>query len=189
MGDHMDVEPHGLQEAIAEAHEEVEELRKEERGNAWVRYVGLTAAIFAVVAAIAALRSGALINEAMIAQIKAADTWAEYQASREKEHIYTVGLDALVDRGSKNAKRLGEYGAEISKEAAKEKPLSRRARGLEEESARQVERHHYFEYAVALLQVGIALGAVAALARFKPAWYVSLAAGACGIAVFFWGFR
>ena len=98
----MDVEPHGLQEAIAEAHEEVEELRKEERGNAWVRYVGLSAAIFAVVAAIAALRSGALINEAMIAQIKAADTWAEYQASREKEHIYTVGLDALVDRGSKN---------------------------------------------------------------------------------------
>ena len=125
----------------------------------------------------------------MIAQIKAADTWAEYQASREKEHIYTVGLDAFVNRGSKNAKRLGEYGAEISKEAAKEKPLSRRARGLEEESARQVERHHYFEYAVALLQVGIALGAVAALARFKPAWYVSLAAGACGIAVFFWGFR
>ena len=142
-----------------------------------------------MVAAIAALRSGALINEAMIAQIKAADTWAEYQASREKEHIYTVGLDALVDRGSKNLKRLGEYRAQIAKEVTKEKPLSKRARGLEEESALQVERHHFFEYAVALLQVGIALGAVAALARFKPAWYVSLAAGACGIAVFFWGFR
>jgi hypothetical protein len=189
MGDHMDVEPHRLQEQIAEAHEEIEELRKEERGYAWVRYVGLTAAIFAVVAAIAALRSGALINEAMIAQIKAADTWAEYQASREKEHIYSVGLDALIDRGSKNVQRLSEYRAQIAKEVAKEKPLSKRARGLEEESAVQVERHHFFEYAVALLQVGIALGAVAALARFKPAWYVSLAAGAGGIAIFFWGFR
>jgi hypothetical protein len=185
----MDVEPHRLQEEIAEAHEEVEELRKEERSNSWVRYVGLTAAIFAVIAAIAALRSGALINEAMIAQIKASDTWAEYQASREKEHIYTIGLDALIDRGSKNRKRMGDYRAQIAKEGVKEKPLAQRARRLEEESAKQVERHHFFEYAVALLQVGIALGAVGALSRFKPAWYVSLVSGACGIAVFFWGFR
>lgn len=189
MADHMEVEPHRLQENIAEAHEEATEPRKEERSNAWVRYVGLTAAIFAVIAAVAALRSGALINEAMIAQLKASDTWAEYQASREKLHIYSVGLDVLIDRGSKNAGRMRAYHNEIAKELAKDKPLSARARGLEEESATQVERHHAFEYAVALLQVAIALGAVAALARFKPAWYVSIAAGLSGVAVFLWGFR
>jgi hypothetical protein len=38
------------------------------------------------------------------------------------------------------------------------------------------------------LQVGIALGAVAALARSKPAWYVSLAAGVVGAFFFLRGF-
>jgi len=41
---------------------------------------------------------------------------------------------------------------------------------------------------VALLQVAIALGAVAALSRFKPAWFVSMAAGIIGAIIFAWGF-
>jgi hypothetical protein len=184
MPDHMEVEPHRLQEALTEAADDA----AEKRASMWLRYVGLSAALFAVVAAIAALRSGALINEAMIDQIKASDTWAEYQASREKEHIYTVGLDALTDRGSKNTARMSSYRGQIAKEAAKEKPLAASARKLEEESAEEVRRHHAFEYAVALLQVAIALGAVAALARVKPAWYVSLVAGASGFLLFLWGF-
>jgi len=180
----MEVEPHRLQESIAEAHESL----GEERLPSWLRYVGLSAAIFAVIAAVAALRSGALINEATIAQIKASDTWSEYQASREKEHLYTIALDELTDRGSKNVARMKSYRDQIAKETSKEKPLAAKARAEEEESATQVRRHHAFEYAVALLQVAIALGAVAALARFKPAWYVSLAAGGVGFAVFLWGF-
>lgn len=188
MPESMDVEPHRLQENIAEAHEALDEKTAGDRPPGWLRYVGLTAAIFAVVAAIAALRSGALINEATIDQIKASDTWTEYQASREKEHLYTIALDEMTDRGSKNASRMDSYRTQIAKEAGKEKPLAAHARELEEESAAEVRRHHAFEYAVALLQVAIALGAVAALARFKPAWFVSLAAGAIGVAVFIWGF-
>jgi len=183
--DHIEVEPHGIEEQIAEEHEKATEAR----APMWVRYVGLSAAIFAVFAAVAALRSGALINEATIDQIKAADRWTEYQASREKEHLYTVALDEMTDRGSPNAARMRAYRGQIAKEVAKERPLAASARKLEEDSALEVERHHAFEYAVALLQVGIALGAVAALSRFKPAWYVSLAAGVCGLVVFFWGFR
>jgi hypothetical protein len=184
----MDVEPHRLQENIAEAHEALDEKNAGDRPPGWLRYVGLTAAIFAVIAAIAALRSGALINEATIDQIKASDTWTEYQASREKEHLYTIALDEMTDRGSKNTARMHSYRTQITKEVGKEKPLAAHARELEEESAAEVRRHHAFEYAVALLQVAIALGAVAALARFKPAWYVSLAAGTIGVAVFIWGF-
>jgi hypothetical protein len=186
MTDHMEVEPHRLQESIEEAHDE---LNKGEGGvPIWLRYVGVAAALFAVVAAIAALRSGALINEATIDQIKASDTWNEYQVSRQKEHLYTIALDEMADRGSKNVARMREYRAEVAREIAKEAPLAVQARKLEEESAEEVHRHHAFEYAVALLQVAIALGAVAALARFKPAWYVSLAAGLSGLAVFAWGF-
>jgi hypothetical protein len=181
MGEHIEVETDKLQEQISEAHEE------HGREAGWLKYAGLAAAIFAVVAAVSALRSGDLINEATVAQIKASDTWNEYQSARQKEHIYTVGVDNLTDRGSKNAALTRSYHAQIAKEAAKEKPLGEKARKLEEESAAEIERHHAFEYAVALLQVGIALSAVSALARYKPAWFVSLAVGAVGIVFFFLG--
>jgi len=184
MTDHIEIEPHRLAEQITEAGQEA----AGERPPSWLRLVGLSAAIFAVIAAVSALRSGSLINEATIAQIKASDKWNEYQASREKEHLYTVALNDLIDRGTPNRARITAYRSQIDKEVAKEGPLAETARKLEEESGAEVRRHYAFEYAVALLQVGIALGAVAALARFKPAWYVSLAAGAIGVAVFFWGF-
>jgi hypothetical protein len=184
MPKNMEVDTDKLQEQIAEAHEEL----ARERSPSWLRYVGLSAALFAVIAAVAALRSGDLINEATIDEIKASDTWSEYQAARSKEHLYTVAADGLTDQGSKNVSRLRAYRSEVAKETAKEGPLQTSARKLEEESAADVRRHHAFEYAVALLQVGIALGAVAALARSKPAWYVSLAAGVVGAFFFLRGF-
>jgi hypothetical protein len=184
MPENMDVDTDKLREQIAEVHDEV----MHDRPPSWLRYVGLAAAIFAVVAAIAALRSGDLINEAVIAQIKASDTWAEYQAARGKEHSYTIALNDVIDRGSRNASRAREYRSEIGKQLAKEQPLAASARKLEEESAAEVRRHHSFEYAVALLQVAIALGAVGALARSRLAWYVSLAAGVVGVIFFLRGF-
>jgi hypothetical protein len=184
MPENAEVDSDKLQEAIGQVHEEL----VHERTPQWARFVGLGAALFAVVAAVAALRSGDLINEATINQIKASDTWTEYQAAREKEHTYTIARNDLIDRGSRNPARVREYSGEIARETAKEKPLETSARTLEKESAAEVTRHQAFEYAVALLQVGIALGAVAALSRSRPAWYVSLAAGAVGIFFFLRGF-
>jgi hypothetical protein len=184
MPEDVEVETEKLQEQVDEAREE----RAEDRTPRWIRYVGLGAALFAVIAAVSALRASDLINEALMNQIRASDTWNEYQAAREKQHAYTLAVDNLTEHGSKNARLLNSYHAEIASEAAKEKPLQTKAHDLEEESAAQVLHHKAFENAVALLQVGIALGAVAALARSMPAWYVSLAAGFAGIIFFFKGF-
>lgn len=179
MPENIDIDTDNLRERIAEEHER--------SGESWIRYVGLSAALFAVIAAISALRSGDLINEALIHQIKASDTWNEYQASRQKEHLYTVAADGIA-AGPRSDARLRAYRSQIAKEAAKEPSLAAKARALEEDSAAEVMRHHAFEFAVALLQVGIALGAVAALARSKPAWYISIASGMVGIFFFLRGF-
>ena len=53
--------------------------------------------MLAVFAAVGALQSGNLVNEAMLHQIQASDTWAEYQASRSKDHLYTVMLNGIAD--------------------------------------------------------------------------------------------
>lgn len=52
------------------------------------------------------------------------------------------------------------------------------------EADRLIHRHHGFASAVALMQVSIALGAVAALTRTRSVWLGSLAVGATGIALF-----
>ena len=184
MPDDIEVETDKLREQVDDAREEA----GGERAAPWLRYVGLGAAIIAVVAAVSALRAGDLINEATIAQIKASDTWGEYQAARTKEHLYTIAIDNLADGGSKNAVRARAYRGEVASEVSKEKKLQTEARRLEDESVAGITQHHAFEYAVALLQVAIALGAVGALARSKFAWYVSLVAGVIGIVFFIRGF-
>jgi hypothetical protein len=184
MPDDIEVETDKLQEQVDDAREEA----GGERAVPWLRYVGLGAAVFAVVAAVSALRAGDLINEATIDQIKASDTWSEYQAARGKEHMYSIAVDNMTDSGSKNTARLRAYRGEVASEVSKENTLQTEARRLEEESVTEIGRHHAFEYAVALLQVAIALGAVGALARSRPAWYVSLAAGFVGVVFFIRGF-
>jgi hypothetical protein len=56
------------------------------------------------------------------------------------------------------------------------------------ESDHLLHTHHRFADAVALFQVSIALGAVAALTRSRPVWLASILVGLAGIAFFAWAF-
>lgn len=189
MPEHVEIETQELQEAISELQEE----RAERQREGWLSYVGLTTALLAVFAAVGALQSGSLVNEGLINQIKASDTWNEYQASRQKDHVYTIALNAMADAPgtfSRNAAaaRTKDYRAKVEQELAKERDRSDEAKKLERESAAQLHKQHYFEYSVGLIQVAIALSAIAALAKVKPVWYIGLLAGAGGIALFIEGF-
>lgn len=222
MPEEIEVETKDLQEAIQELHEEREEREKEQKAAGWTKYIGLTTAILAVFAAVGALQSGSLVNEALIHQVRASDKWNEYQAARQKDHVYTIESNSLVDAGAtppppktpdapvaekpkaeekkpaakapkswkkkSPTERLAEYIGQADREAGKEQGLSEEAKKLEEETAKEIEKHHKFAYSVAMIQVAIALGAVAALTRVKSVWWLSIISGAAGIALFFWGF-
>lgn len=193
MPGHLEVETKELQDAIAEARQERRELEDERKRAGWLDYIGLTTALLAVFAAVAALQAASLVNEGMISQIKASDTWAEFQASREKYHLYTLALNGMLDaQGAFSPRvleaRATEYRAKIDDEIGKQLERSAEARKLERESAAQLHKQHYFEYSVGLIQVAIALSAIAALAKVKPVWYLGLLAGAGGVALFFEGF-
>ena len=212
MPEHIEIETQELRERVDEIDEEQEREEKREKREKWLSYVGLSTAILAVIAAVGALQSGTLINEALISQIKASDTWNEYQASRLKDHTYTIALNAMLDANASNRAiaaavaaapvssaapsyqgkpvqaRAAEYRGKIQYELDKETDRSKEARKLETEAAENIERQHRFEYSVALIQVAIALSAVAALVRMKPIWFVALASGAIGVAFFIMGF-
>ncbi len=101
MPEEIEIETSELQETIDELHHERAEREIEAKQNSWTRYIAMTTALLAVFAAIGALQGGAKVNEAMIDQIKAADKWNEYQAARQKEHIYTLKANDLLDAGAK----------------------------------------------------------------------------------------
>lgn len=193
MPGHLEVETRKLQEAVEELQGERAELETERKSAGWLNYVGLATALLAVFAAVGAVQGAALINEGLINQIKASDTWNEYQASRQKDHLYTLALNAMADANGAfshqaAAVRTKEYRAKVGEEVAKERERSAAAQKLERESAAQIHKHHFFEYSVGLIQVAIALSAIAALAKVKPVWYVGLLAGVVGVVLFVLGF-
>jgi Domain of unknown function (DUF4337) len=218
MPGNIEIETKELQEQIHELHEEHEERKAEHKKAAWIRYVGLSTALLAVVAAMSALESSNMVNEALIHQIKSSDMYAEFQASREKEHLYTLSVDEILDRNPQVAAHLGtpapkdisakvvaaptaaplvsktaldrsrEYQDKIAEEQSREKARSTAAAGFEDQSEDELRHHHYFEFAVALIQIAIALGAISALAAIKPVWYVSMLAGSIGVVLFVMGF-
>lgn len=177
-------------------HEAIrEELEKE--GGDFLRAVALTTAVLAALAAVAALRAGATVNQALVLkteatrlQAEASDQWAYYQAKGVKAAVQeatraswlAIGKEAPPD----HADRARRYAAEQQAiaEAAREKEKERDARSREADHL--LHQHHRFAAAVAFFQVAIAVGAVAALTRQRLVWLGSLAIGAAGLGVAAW---
>jgi len=189
----------------SELKEKLEESIKEavegaERRAHWIVYLSFTTALIAVLAAIASLESGtysneALLekNEALLAQTKAADQWAYYQAKSVKGTIYAS--QAAAAQGS-NPELASKAKQEAARYAAEEEEISKSAKELEKEvkedgerSSQNMEHHHRFAYAVTMFQISIALAAVAALSRQKFVWFAGLVVAVLGFVYFLDGFQ
>ncbi len=187
MPEEPEIETDKLQEEI---HEEIER-----EGGRLLRSIALSTALFAALAAIAALKAGATVNEALVLkteatrlQAEASDQWAYYQAKGIKaataEASRTSWLAIAKEPPPEYAekqKRYGEEQQEIDKKARElEKQRDERSREADE----LLHHHHGFANTVALFQVAIALGAVAALTRNRAVWVGSLLLGAAAVVVF-----
>jgi hypothetical protein len=164
----------------------------------WLRYLSLSTAIIAVVAAVASLMSGASSNEAllekseaMLAEARASDRWAYFQAKGMKGALAEGEAQILGDtkpelaaRFHSEAKRYRGEGEQIQEEARK---LEDEVAKSNERSAAHMERHHKFAISVTLLQIAIALSAIAALTRRRPLWFVGLGIGLGGLIMFVYG--
>ena len=187
-----------FKEKLDEATERAVEAA--ENRSLWIVYLSFSTALIAVLAAIAALESGAFANEALIqkneallAQAQASDQWAYYQAKSVKAAIYSSQAAAaqssnpdLATKAQQQAERYSKEEEEISK-AAKEREKEVAEKG--ELSAVSMEHHHRFAYSVTMFQISIALAAVAALSKQKGVWFAGLVVAAAGLIYFADGFR
>ncbi len=186
--------PEGPEIETEHLHEVIKE-EMEREGGRFLKLVALTTAILAVFAAVSALRAGATVNEALILkteaavlQAKASDQWAFYQAKGVKAAVQEASRTSWLAAGKEPPAAYGEakarYGEEQKDIKAKAQELEKERDEKGEEAERLIHHHHRFAGAVALFQVSIALGAVAALTRNKLVWAGSLVVGAAGIGLF-----
>lgn len=178
--------------------EKLEETIKEElerEGGTFLKQIAITTAILAVLAAIVSLQAGTTVNTALALktdavrlQSEASDQWAYYQAKDIKGAIQEASRTPWLAikreppaRYEETMKRYREEQAAIQNKAIeKEHERDERLK----ESDHLLHKHHSFASSVALLQVSIALGAVAALTRFRLIWFGSMLVGGTGIIIF-----
>jgi len=182
-----EIETEKLHEAI---HEEVEH-----EGGAFLKRIALTTALFAAIAAIAALKAGQTVNEALVLkteatrlQAEASDQWAYYQAKGIKastaEASRTSWLAIAKEPPAEYAEKEKRYGEEQKEIQNKARELEKKRDEKSEEADHLLHRHHGFANAVALFQVSIALGAVAALTKSHPVWWGSMLLGTAATVLF-----
>ncbi len=150
----------------------------------WILGVALTAAIFAVFAAITALKAEHSANEAMLNQIRSANQWNFYQAKSIKSYLFNSKIDILAALDKKvDAKDLEKI-EEYKKEQAE---IMEKAKEYQKESEYYLREHLVLAKSVTLFQIAIAIGAIAALTRRRQFWYVCIIFGIIGIVLFIQG--
>lgn len=181
-------------------------------GPIWLRYLPLSTAMIAVFAAVASLLSGSSSNEAILAkseamldQSRASDQWAYYQAKSVKQKL-SADEASIVDVAGEAVKDLRpdvqarfaalktgfdadarRYDTDTKKIEADAHRFEDRVKESNERSEALMERHHHFAFSVTLLQIAIALSAIAALTRRQPLWYLGLAVSVAGVVKFVLG--
>jgi len=171
----------------------------EREGSKLLRTVALTTAILAALAAIASLKAGGTVNEALALkteanrlQTEASDQWAYYQAKGLKTTVTEVSRNTWIalDKTPPEdlAKNEERYAEDQRKSMDKAKELEKQRDDKNAESDHLMHRHHFFAQSVAWLQVSIALGAVAALTRKGVVWAGSVVLGLAGAGFFAYAF-
>jgi lipopolysaccharide export LptBFGC system permease protein LptF len=170
---------------VEQAHKDLEHAASHGLGERWITWGALTSAMFAVLAAVAALQAGHLADEGMLEQIRASDHWSHYQAKSIKANLLETRQQILQSLGkpvdSSTQQKLAEYGAEQNE-------LQQTAQENERASERYFARYRVFSRAVTMLQIAIAVAAIAVLARRRAILSVSAIFGIIGGFYIFQGF-
>jgi hypothetical protein len=178
---------------VSDAAKAFEEAReRNERGGEGERWIPVAAAVLAVLAAVSGFLSNvrstaALVakNDAIVATAHASDTYAQYQAERQKFYAYQSLIDAGVARDVAKVRKIA------SREAKKAPPLLLKAHGFEEQATRLDEHsdallssHERIEVAATLFEVAIVLVSISALAGSRLLPVTAAVATAIGIVIF-----
>ncbi|HEY4067799.1 MAG TPA: DUF4337 domain-containing protein [Burkholderiaceae bacterium] len=139
-------------------------------------------AIFAYMGGATQADAGLFKNDAAIKKTEASNQWNYYQAKGGKQNLSELALELASDaRKPFYTGEIARYKTEkeaIKVEAEKFEAASKEA---DDKSAEQMHQHHRWAQATTLLQISIALAAIALLTRKR--WMEKLVFGVSGVGV------
>jgi Na+/glutamate symporter len=160
-------------------------------GDGFTNKIAMFTAIIATVGAIFGYMGGATQanaglykNNAAIKKTEASNQWNYYQAKSSKQNLSELALElapsAKRDYYNEQIERYKAEKADIKKAAEK---LEAESLQWDEQSDTQMHQHHRWAQATTLLQVAIALAAIALLTRKRWLQFAMYGAGALGLGV------
>ncbi len=146
--------------------------------------IATVGALFGYMGGATQANAGLFKNNAAIKKTEASNQWNYYQAKSGKQNLAELALE-LVPAERKptyveEIKRYKEEKAVIKKDAEK---LEAEARSWDKQSDEQMHQHHRWAQATTILQIAIALAAIALLTRRKWLEWAMFGAGAAGVVV------
>ena len=163
-----------------------------EHGSGMTNQIALFTAIIATVGAISAYMGGATQanaglykNNAALKKTEASNQWNYFQAKSTKQSLAEVSRD-LTPKEAERAKyqaKIDRYEKEKGEIKVAAEKLEAEATDWDKKSDEQIHLHHRWAQATTVLQVAIALAAIALLTRKKWLEYAMFAGGAIGMGV------
>jgi len=161
---------------IHEMHEQAEEARRDPS----LKPVSLSMAVFAVLLAVTALLGHRAHIEQVLAQAKASDQWAFYQAKNIRSHMYEANSEmaGLIKEGASAAEDFRKK-SEDQKQGAE--AIRVKAEDFEREVEIATRRAGRFDTSEIFLEIAIVLCSITLLTGTRAYWRISFISSAIGI--------
>jgi hypothetical protein len=146
--------------------------------------IATVGAIFAYMGGATQANAGLYKNDAAIKTTEASDQWNFYQAKSTKQALAEVSRDlSPPDKQSTYQAKVDRYEKEKKEIETEARKLEARAKELNKMSDEQMHQHHRWAQATTVLQVSIALAAIALLTRKKWLEWGMFGVAGIGVAV------
>ncbi len=177
---------HELEHAAQGGHGE-----HDEKGKGMIAQIAVITAIIATVGAIFSYMGGATQanaglykNNAAIKKTEASNQWNFFQAKSTKQSLAEVSRDLSADSvKDKYQAKIDRYEKEKNEIKLAAEKLEKESTDWDKRSDEQMHQHHRWAQATTVLQISIAMAAIALLTRKRWVEYVMFAAAAGGLVV------
>jgi Domain of unknown function (DUF4337) len=171
---------------------EMQEHAEEARHHPSLKPVSLTMAVLAVLVAVTALLGHRTHIEQVLAQSKASDQWAYYQAKGIRRHTYEIFSELMSTTTTKDAAKAEEARAKFTKQAERyrdeQKEIETEARKLEQEVMLAGRKANRFNLGEVFLEVALVVTSITLLTANRGYWVMGLLFAALGLLVAATGF-
>lgn len=123
-------------------------------------------------------------NNAAIKKTEASNQWAYYQAKGSKQNLAELAVLLVpADKRADYEQQVQRYKAEKDEIKSRAEALEQEAATWDERSDEQLHIHHRWAQATTVLQVAIALAAIALLTRRRWLEWATLGGGVAGVLI------